>query len=57
MFVYIMIQDVYKPMHFCPFPVNPDGQGPQMAPMPGAGLSMQVTPVKQLLSTQPSTSS
>ncbi len=32
------------PMHFTPSPSNPWGQSPQIAPVPGAGMSTQDTP-------------
>ena len=34
-------------MHLLPSPSSPGGQGPQVAPVSGAGLSEHVTPSKQ----------
>ena len=39
-----------------PLPVVPVGHAPQEKPVPGAGTSVQVTPVKQGLLAQPSMS-
>ena len=35
------------PTHSRPSPLNPGGHGPQVAPIPGAGMSVQLTPAAQ----------
>ena len=34
-------------MQSCPSPLNPGGHGPQVTPIPGAGMSVQFTPAAQ----------
>ena len=47
----------HLPEHLTPSPVYPVGQGPHVAPVPGAGTSVHWTPSKQDTTEQPSTSS
>ena len=35
------------PSHSRPSPLNPGGHGPQVAPIPGAEMSVQLTPAAQ----------